>query len=368
MSVDINISNYEEYMYAFIDGELSPVELQAWNQFVLLHPEVRDELTLLEATKLDANMPGMEFGNKALLYKGKGIHAGNFHEYMLNYLDGELDDVNNQLFESFVNQNQGYAQELAAWKATKLTVASVAFPEKASLYKHRATKVVTWRWYAAAAVLAGLLLWRLPLWNDQPASPQVTVASNSAQNMPVNPKDDAPGKQLANDQLKLAETGAAKQLNDIKISEQAAEKTVIAASKATLVPKQSAKVTAVPRTSSQQQEQDAASLVDNVNKALAFDQELNTLQSADLALTKQPSIRNDVSIPGDLKVAPPKVQVATAVAKNKDPLEEKTFAAAAPRKEEFQGELIMSVSTSGEGKLFDKVTSVAKFFAKKKRD
>ncbi len=57
MSVDIHISNYEEFLYSYVDGELSPEEATALEAFVAAHPQVRAELDQLLATKLPRLTP-----------------------------------------------------------------------------------------------------------------------------------------------------------------------------------------------------------------------------------------------------------------------------------------------------------------------
>jgi hypothetical protein len=63
----ININNYEEYFLLDVDNELSTTEKADVEKFVLQHPKLQDEFTLLHETKLEAEV--IEFKDKAVLYR-----------------------------------------------------------------------------------------------------------------------------------------------------------------------------------------------------------------------------------------------------------------------------------------------------------
>lgn len=66
--MNININNYEEHLFSYIDGELNAAEEAAFRQFMLQHPELQKELQLLEATKLPVEHD-IVFRDKKSLYK-----------------------------------------------------------------------------------------------------------------------------------------------------------------------------------------------------------------------------------------------------------------------------------------------------------
>ena len=48
----INRNNYEHYFLLWVDGELSPEEMVAVERFIAEHPDLAEELALLQDTKL----------------------------------------------------------------------------------------------------------------------------------------------------------------------------------------------------------------------------------------------------------------------------------------------------------------------------
>jgi hypothetical protein len=63
----INAANYEEYFLLSIDNELTEQEQSQVEKFVLKHPELQDEFTVLKQTKLEPEV--IEFAAKETLYR-----------------------------------------------------------------------------------------------------------------------------------------------------------------------------------------------------------------------------------------------------------------------------------------------------------
>ena len=63
----INTTNYEEYFLLYVDNELTPAEKDAVEKFVLQHPALQEEFSLLKQTVLAPEM--IEFGDKQSLYR-----------------------------------------------------------------------------------------------------------------------------------------------------------------------------------------------------------------------------------------------------------------------------------------------------------
>jgi hypothetical protein len=63
----ININNYEEYFLLDVDNELNAAEKNEVEKFVLQHPKLQDEFTLLHQTKLEGEV--VEFKGKETLYR-----------------------------------------------------------------------------------------------------------------------------------------------------------------------------------------------------------------------------------------------------------------------------------------------------------
>lgn len=63
----INLSNYEDYFLLLVDEELNEKNTHEVEKFVLMHPEVQDEFTLLKSVKLEPEL--LQFKNKQSLYR-----------------------------------------------------------------------------------------------------------------------------------------------------------------------------------------------------------------------------------------------------------------------------------------------------------
>ncbi len=68
----VNIENYESYLIDRVEGALSPSEEAELDAFLILHPEIREELELFEATRLTPDT-SIVFHDKASLKKKDGV-------------------------------------------------------------------------------------------------------------------------------------------------------------------------------------------------------------------------------------------------------------------------------------------------------
>lgn len=64
---DIGINNYEEYFLLYTDNELNKKQKETTERFVLRHPQLQEEFTLLQQTKLAPEV--IEYRNKEELYR-----------------------------------------------------------------------------------------------------------------------------------------------------------------------------------------------------------------------------------------------------------------------------------------------------------
>jgi hypothetical protein len=188
----INRNNYEEFILLYIDGELSSAERQAVESFLELHPDLKEEMALLQQTILQPEE--IKFSEKDLLYKGEeGINKGNYQEYFLLYVDEELSAGQKQDVETFVLQNPGLQDEFTLLKQTVLPKEQITFNNKEVLYRKeekRRPVVISMRWASlAAAVLIGIIatVWIVNS-SNQPGVPGEQVATKTPQKKePVAP-------------------------------------------------------------------------------------------------------------------------------------------------------------------------------------
>lgn len=344
MSTDINISNYESYLYSYVDGELNADETAAVERLATANPQVRAELDLLMAARLQPE--NIVFDNKAALYRGSEIHLQNYEGYLLSYIDGELDPEEEKAFEQFLARHPKVREELVMWQGTKMHAdPSIRFENKDVLYRHTKTRVIRMRpayWWAAAAMVAGVLVF-FKLSSDRNTTvpaPGTLADVKKVQPAPVEKVQPAPKN---NDQL-VVKNEKQEPATGKPSKETLRQPVIAAASKEvrTAAPQEKPATTI-----------DLASIRTEKTTALEIDrQQLETtlngtpkevLGSAEtvIASNVKPSLDNQTP-PAALATPPP---------------------AAEP-----PGELIMSVTGNGlESKLLDKVTNVARFFAKKKK-
>jgi hypothetical protein len=156
----INRNNYEEYLMRFIDGELSSAERQAVDSFLEVNPDLEEEFQLLQQTVLQPEE--VIFTGKETLYKGEaGINKSNFEDYFLLYVDGELNETQQQDVETFVLQNPGLQEAFTLLKQAVLPAEEIIFTNKETLYRKeekRRPVVISMRWASlAAAIMIGVI-------------------------------------------------------------------------------------------------------------------------------------------------------------------------------------------------------------------
>jgi anti-sigma factor RsiW len=359
LSIEINISNYESYLLSYIDGELNEAEQAALELFLQKHPQFKQELDLLEAVRAVPD-ESIVFDNKAALYRTASVDTIDYEELMLSYIDGELTPAEEQTLQVYLAQQPAAQKELSLLQATKLTAdANLVFGDSASLYRSTERRIapmyrrIGWG-AAAAAVVAGLIIWLLPANHSQqpPAyvantpgtvtAPKVTTAPAPATAVPevatapvvipvaASPRNNQPLLAKAN---KTAATHEKKPVvattTQVKTTDLAAN---AAASKAD-----------VPVMSQLPPQRNS---VDEL-----VEQHLQQAENAHIAATAAKPDANKETVMAST------ASVTNTTTNNK-------IAAAAPQPG-IQGELIMSVSGS-DSKILDKVTNVAKFFSRKR--
>ena len=76
----INIENYEEFLCSYVDGELNEAETKALLLFLEAHPELKDELSAFESTKLQPDST-VVFENKKTLLKKEATTLISFNNW-----------------------------------------------------------------------------------------------------------------------------------------------------------------------------------------------------------------------------------------------------------------------------------------------
>lgn len=154
--MNITRHNYEEYFILYMDNELTPEECVMVEAFVQLHPDLKEELDLLLQYKFTPDTD-IVFSGKEELLKGQTdsfVNLSNYEEYLLLYIDNELNPAQAAAVEQFAAENLAVKKELDLLRFTRLQPETVVFPDKASLYrKEEKVRSLPVRWWRAAAAI-----------------------------------------------------------------------------------------------------------------------------------------------------------------------------------------------------------------------
>lgn len=147
--MDINRHNYESFFILYMDNELDAAGRQAVEAFIALHPDLKEELDLLQQFKLIPDTT-IQFTGKESLY----MPETELEEQLLLYTDQELDAAGIQALEKQAAANPALQKELELFGKTRLIPEPVEFPDKASLYRWEENlRPITFKWWRAAAAV-----------------------------------------------------------------------------------------------------------------------------------------------------------------------------------------------------------------------
>lgn len=356
MEININISNYEEYLLCAVDGELSGDEMVALEVFLQQHPHIREELALLESVRLTPDEE-VAFDDKARLYRQSTVlSAANYESQLLDYIDNELHGPEKQALELLIQQHSDIRQELNILKQARLQPdLSLHFENKAILYRNNRTKVrPIWWWSAAAAVVAGVavLVWA-PLISER--SVQVAVnkpaikKTDSQQTQPVNPFKEpvAATPDQANTPQIATNTPVTAKPQKRSTEQYAANTPQVKSADRPLLTGNAT----VPSISTNEKQQ-----ADTDNSNVGLTKLAQPVATSGEVVEQLQNKINEQQVAA-IEKAP---VMANASTSNKV---SEAVTAAAP----VQGELVVSVTMNGDSKLLNGVANVARFFSKKKK-
>jgi anti-sigma factor RsiW len=353
LAINIDISNYEEYLLSAVDGELTEEEQAALEVFLQQHPKYRQELILLQSARIVPD-DELRFDRKEMLYRqseSNTLSAGNYEGFLLEYVDKELSKEDQRKVEALVQQHPHISRELRLLEASRLKPdLSVKFPDKSVLYRNTTRVRAIWWWAAAAAVVAGVAVVMIPprhtgnpgaemAVHQKQQQPAVTTSSNNAAQQPVNEKPAVAAieKPAANTQIASAQP---------VVKEHVAPAT---AKTVTSVPQPAAPVTKqddIPASVALNKLPQPASTTSEIVQQLKEQKE-------------QQKIANS-GVTNETDKAP---VIAKSDNNKEDAMNTRVTEASRP----VQGELVVSVTMRGDSKILNGVANVARFFSKKKK-
>ncbi|HEX9513519.1 MAG TPA: hypothetical protein VF939_23675 [Puia sp.] len=211
----ITRNNYEEFFLLYVDNELSAADRQIVERFVAENPDLKEEWDLLLQCRIKPDQHLVFTGREYLLKQeggltadtvgsekkkpadtGNTIDAGNYEEYFLSYIDGELDEDARKSVEEFVRRRPSLLAELASLQRTvSVPDPAVVFENKEILYKkERERRIVFFPWRIAAAALVagviGLLIFN-PFKKEPPERTISSVAPPAPNRSPASPLSPA---------------------------------------------------------------------------------------------------------------------------------------------------------------------------------
>src|SRR5689334_13460877 len=109
----INRHNYEEFFILYLDNELSSGDRRQVELFAQQHPDLGEELQMLQQTRLDIDT-SIVFEGKEMLMKSStpgSINSDNYEEYLVQYIDDELNAEQKAAVETYTNNNPAVKRE-----------------------------------------------------------------------------------------------------------------------------------------------------------------------------------------------------------------------------------------------------------------
>ncbi|NQV52335.1 MAG: hypothetical protein HQ500_04090 [Flavobacteriales bacterium] len=136
MSQKIDISNYELHALDYIEGTLSPALHDAFEAFLLAHPDVSEEIEGLR--EVEALIPLEGSFDKASLKINvaatPSIDASNYESYFIHDVEETLDQDGQEELALFLDKNPALVQDHALYQKTRLASdVNVVYPEQAAL-------------------------------------------------------------------------------------------------------------------------------------------------------------------------------------------------------------------------------------------
>lgn len=172
----IDIHNYEEFVLDFLEGNLKGQQTEEMKAFLLMHPDIAEDLEDLDDVVLEAeNQTFLQDDFVSQLKKTEikavaAINEDNYEEILIAELEHDLNSNQEQDLKAFVLLNPQIKQEQTLTQNLKLIVDhSVLFRDKSSLKKKNRAVVALWTITSsvAAVLLISFWLFNLPSSNTR---------------------------------------------------------------------------------------------------------------------------------------------------------------------------------------------------------
>src|SRR6188474_3353456 len=116
--MNINRNNYEEYFILYMDNELGSEDRRGVEEFVQKHPDLKEELEVLLQYKMTPDTSIVYNGKQELMMSESysSIDLNNYEEWLVMYIDNELDVEQRKNVEQFTILHPQIHEELTLLK------------------------------------------------------------------------------------------------------------------------------------------------------------------------------------------------------------------------------------------------------------
>jgi hypothetical protein len=274
--MDINRNNYENYFLLYIDNELCQADKKAVEAFVQEHVDLKQELFMLQQTVLEHET--LPFEQKNSLLKPEPVLL----EKLLLHLDGELGVAETAELQNELRADGKLRAEWELLKQTKLQPQyEVIFEHKEMLLRREPARVITTKWWrAAAAVFIGLSLVGTVLVFNNKNSKQ--AAADTAKETPVSSngikENKVPGNPVAQQADATGQTVTVKAEVPAAVKNETAAATVNDKGTNITAGKQDLLVTAKEKNQPQKENSSTPERLENINIDKSNETGISTVQ------------------------------------------------------------------------------------------
>lgn len=191
----ISLKNYESILMDYLDGKLTADEIQQVHLFLLQHPDIQEDFSLLtEAEAVPVSAVQLPDSLKISLKKPEVLEAGEISwpdELSIKVLEKDASQEEISTFNQLKQENEAFKKRAGSFQRLRLQPdASIVFEPKSGLKRYSLvplSKVAVMRLTSIAATLAVLLFAADIFFDYQPAERQAALEQSG----PVNPTNPA---------------------------------------------------------------------------------------------------------------------------------------------------------------------------------
>jgi hypothetical protein len=130
----IDITNYEEWIIDWLDGNLNDIQVGEVLQFLEEHPELKEELGEIELFRLKPTEDRFT-GKTGLQKSGDDLTESQFEYLCAACIENDLSDDQLNELAQITENNDERKKTLVLMGKTKLKPADVVYPDKKALYR-----------------------------------------------------------------------------------------------------------------------------------------------------------------------------------------------------------------------------------------